>query len=470
MRGVRGGDLGEAARAGARAHTAPRARRSASRARRGAQEAHRLPVPGRRRAAAVAPGGVGCALEPGPGFGYDVPVTRKRTTPAEQEGAPVALDPAEVERALAVLARVAEDRGALAGVDAATREALQRLAGEIARPDGRQRRKLRKALLKGEREARKARDGALRKGTGIQRLRDAAVFRAPLPALPAPGDDASRWSPGCAPAAARPRRARGPPPRPRADGRPRARRAAQVLRLQGASTGGSTRSTTSSAARAATRTTRAATPTADLRGRVALVTGARVKIGYQAAILLLRAGCRVVALTRFPRDAAARYAREPDFDAWQDRLTIYGIDLRHTPSVELLASGSTRRCRGSTSSSTTPARPCGGRRASTPTSCTPRRARSRGCRRPSARSCAEYEELREALRDHRPGRGRDEPRAPLAGGERRRFAPPREDARSSSSRTACSTRTCSRSISGPTTRGGSRSPRSRRSSCSRCCS
>jgi NAD(P)-dependent dehydrogenase (short-subunit alcohol dehydrogenase family) len=61
-----------------------------------------------------------------------------------------------------------------------------------------------------------------------------------------------------------------------------------------------------------------------------------VKIGYQAAILLLRAGCRVIACTRFPRDAAARYAREPDFDAWKERLTIYGIDLRHTPSVELL--------------------------------------------------------------------------------------------------------------------------------------
>jgi NAD(P)-dependent dehydrogenase (short-subunit alcohol dehydrogenase family) len=76
--------------------------------------------------------------------------------------------------------------------------------------------------------------------------------------------------------------------------------------------------------------------TADLRGRIALVTGARVKIGYQAAILLLRAGCRVVACTRFPRDAAARYVREPDFPAWKDRLSILGLDLRHTPSVELL--------------------------------------------------------------------------------------------------------------------------------------
>ena len=79
------------------------------------------------------------------------------------------------------------------------------------------------------------------------------------------------------------------------------------------------------------------TATADLRGRVAVVTGARVKIGYQAAILMLRAGCSVVACTRFPRDAARRYAREADFADWQDRLQVYGIDLRRTPSVELLA-------------------------------------------------------------------------------------------------------------------------------------
>ena len=35
-------------------------------------------------------------------------------------------------------------------------------------------------------------------------------------------------------------------------------------------------------------------PMFDLGGRVALITGARVKIGYQAAILLLRSGARVI--------------------------------------------------------------------------------------------------------------------------------------------------------------------------------
>jgi NAD(P)-dependent dehydrogenase (short-subunit alcohol dehydrogenase family) len=76
------------------------------------------------------------------------------------------------------------------------------------------------------------------------------------------------------------------------------------------------------------------TELADLRGRVALLTGGRVKIGYQAGLKLLRAGARLLVTTRFPRDSAARYAREPDFDQWAGRLEIFGLDLRHTPSVE----------------------------------------------------------------------------------------------------------------------------------------
>ncbi len=76
------------------------------------------------------------------------------------------------------------------------------------------------------------------------------------------------------------------------------------------------------------------TETADLRGRVALLTGGRVKIGYQAGIKLLRAGAELIVTTRFPRDSAQRYAAEPDFDDWGHRLEIYGLDLRHTPSVE----------------------------------------------------------------------------------------------------------------------------------------
>ncbi len=76
------------------------------------------------------------------------------------------------------------------------------------------------------------------------------------------------------------------------------------------------------------------TELADLRGRVALLTGGRVKIGYQAGLKLLRAGAELIVTTRFPRDSAARYAGEPDFGDWGHRLQVYGLDLRHTPSVE----------------------------------------------------------------------------------------------------------------------------------------
>jgi NAD(P)-dependent dehydrogenase (short-subunit alcohol dehydrogenase family) len=76
---------------------------------------------------------------------------------------------------------------------------------------------------------------------------------------------------------------------------------------------------------------------ASLRGRVALITGARVKIGFHAALMMLRAGAHVIVTTRFPRDAAARFAGEPDCGQWLERLEVHGLDLRHSPSVEIFA-------------------------------------------------------------------------------------------------------------------------------------
>ena len=75
--------------------------------------------------------------------------------------------------------------------------------------------------------------------------------------------------------------------------------------------------------------------TAPLDGQVALITGSRLKIGYQSVLKMLRAGANVIATTRFPIDAALRYSKEEDFEEWKDRLQIYGLDLRHTPSVEI---------------------------------------------------------------------------------------------------------------------------------------
>ncbi len=77
--------------------------------------------------------------------------------------------------------------------------------------------------------------------------------------------------------------------------------------------------------------------TASLEGQVALITGSRLKIGYQATLMMLRAGARVIATTRFPMDSAMRYAGEKDFQEWKDRLHVYGLDLRHIPSVELFS-------------------------------------------------------------------------------------------------------------------------------------
>ena len=66
------------------------------------------------------------------------------------------------------------------------------------------------------------------------------------------------------------------------------------------------------------------TQSRDLTGKKALVTGGRIKIGYQIVLKLLRCGAEVYTTTRFPVDAAERYAREKDFQAWRDRLHVIG--------------------------------------------------------------------------------------------------------------------------------------------------
>ncbi len=102
------------------------------------------------------------------------------------------------------------------------------------------------------------------------------------------------------------------------------------------------------------------TELADLSGRVALLTGGRVKIGYQAGLKLLRSGARLIVTTRFPRDSAQRYAQDADFGEWGHRLEIFGLDMRHTPSASKRSAGICWRLfRAWISSSTTPAKPCG---------------------------------------------------------------------------------------------------------------
>ena len=53
--------------------------------------------------------------------------------------------------------------------------------------------------------------------------------------------------------------------------------------------------------------------------------------------MMLRSGATVIATTRFPADSAIRFSKEKDFADWSHCLHIYGLDLRHIPSVELFA-------------------------------------------------------------------------------------------------------------------------------------
>ena len=78
--------------------------------------------------------------------------------------------------------------------------------------------------------------------------------------------------------------------------------------------------------------------TCDMTGQTVLITGSRLKIGYHATLMMLRSGATVIATTRFPADSAIRFAKEKDFAIWGHRLHIYGLDLRHIPSVEIFAS------------------------------------------------------------------------------------------------------------------------------------
>jgi NAD(P)-dependent dehydrogenase (short-subunit alcohol dehydrogenase family) len=75
----------------------------------------------------------------------------------------------------------------------------------------------------------------------------------------------------------------------------------------------------------------------DLRGRRALLTGGRAKIGMYIALRLLRDGAVTTITTRFPRDAARRFAAMPDSGEWLGRLNIVGIDLRNPDRVVALA-------------------------------------------------------------------------------------------------------------------------------------
>ncbi|MFD5596900.1 SDR family NAD(P)-dependent oxidoreductase [Streptomyces griseorubiginosus] len=71
----------------------------------------------------------------------------------------------------------------------------------------------------------------------------------------------------------------------------------------------------------------------DLAGRRALLTGGRVKIGFQLALMMLRDGVELLVTSRFPHDTVRRFRAEPGSARWLDRLTVIGVDLRDPRQV-----------------------------------------------------------------------------------------------------------------------------------------
>ena len=67
--------------------------------------------------------------------------------------------------------------------------------------------------------------------------------------------------------------------------------------------------------------------TRDLTGHVALVTGARSKLGHQIVLKLLRAGCTVFGLTRYPVRAIELFSGYEDAFTWKNRLHWVECDL-----------------------------------------------------------------------------------------------------------------------------------------------
>ena len=71
----------------------------------------------------------------------------------------------------------------------------------------------------------------------------------------------------------------------------------------------------------------------DLSGRIAIVTGGRIKIGFEIAKKLLSFGCKVIVTTRFPKDALLKFKEDSEYNLWKNNLIIYPIDFRSFQST-----------------------------------------------------------------------------------------------------------------------------------------
>ena len=72
----------------------------------------------------------------------------------------------------------------------------------------------------------------------------------------------------------------------------------------------------------------------DLHGHFALITGGRIKIGFETARLLLEMGADVTVTSRFPNDTLKRFERLEKFSEFRQRLHIIGADFRFVPFMQ----------------------------------------------------------------------------------------------------------------------------------------
>ncbi len=226
---------------------------------------------------------------------------------AEQANAPV-VSAEELRRCADVLSAIVDDRGLLIQIPQEERKRLVIAAGRVSRPSRDDERRLRRTFSRVQKVQERSADRQTKSETGIRAARETSVFVAPPQLTYSDSNADTRYRelkkpkscyvckedftrlhffydamcPACA-------------------------EFNYAKRFQ----------------------------SARLDGWVAVITGSRLKIGYQAALKMLRAGARVIATTRFPHDSAQRYSKEPDFAEWRDRLHVHGLDLRHSPSVEI---------------------------------------------------------------------------------------------------------------------------------------
>ena len=216
----------------------------------------------------------------------------------------------EIDRCIHILKQLSDNYEDFSSLPKETQIEIMKVSGKLSKPDADQLRLRNKTIRKIKRQQIVVKEKKARGATGIHRAREAAVFTAPLQISENAEnihEEGSLHSPrNCYVCKA------------------------EFTKLHFFYD--------TMCARCADLNYKKRFQTADLTGQVALITGSRLKIGYQAALMLLRAGATVIATTRFPADSALRYSQEKDFIEWEDRLHVYGLDLRHTPSVEIFCS------------------------------------------------------------------------------------------------------------------------------------